>query len=431
MQAVILAGGKGTRLKELTAEVPKPMIPVAGKPILLHQINNLKECGVKDFILVVGYLGQKIIDYFGDGSKFDVNIEYYHEAELLGTGGALYYIKDKLEDDFFLLYGDIFLNVDFARMMKFHKKNKSDATLFVHPNSHPYDSALVVEKDSLVVGWDHKNLDRKHDYKNLVNSGIYVLTKRIIVGLDGTKKDLETDILIPQIDSANIFSYRSTEYAKDMGTPDRLIKVNQDYENGLPMRKNLSNKQKCIFLDRDGTVNIHNDYINHPDQIILLSNVAEAIKLINDSEYICIITTNQPVIARGECSFEMMANIHKRLETILGKEGAYIDDIIFCPHHPHSGYEGEVFELKIDCDCRKPNTRMFIAARDKFNIDFSQSYIIGDSTVDIEAGKRAGLRTILVKTGVAGSDEKYQVEPDAVAEDLLEAVKKIIVNKEV
>lgn len=429
MQAVILAGGKGTRLKELTVEIPKPMIPVAGKPVLLHQINNLKSYGVKDFILIVGYLGEKIIEYFGDGSKFGVRIEYYHETELLGTGGALYFIKDKLENTFYLLYGDIFLNVDFAKMIDFHIKNSADATLFVHPNSHPYDSALVIEKDNLVVGWDHKNPERKHDYKNLVNSGIYVLTKKIIVGLDGTKKDLETDVLIPQIASANIYAYRSTEYAKDMGTPDRLEKVNRDYEDGLPMRKNLSNRQKCIFLDRDGTINVHHDYINHPDQIELLPGVSEAIQLINDSEYVCTITTNQPVIARGECSFDTMTKIHKRLETSLGKEGAYVDDIIFCPHHPHSGYEGEIFELKIDCDCRKPNAGMFIAAQKKFNIDLSQSYIIGDSTVDIEAGRRAGLKTVLVKTGVGGSDNKHKVNPDIISDDLLQAVKKIL-NRE-
>lgn len=426
MQAIILAGGKGTRLKELTAEIPKPMIPVAGKPILLHQVNNLKKYGVKNFIFVVGYLGEKIIEYFGDGSRFDVNIEYYHETELLGTGGALYFLKSKLESDFFLLYGDIFFNVDFSKIMNFHLENNADATLFVHPNSHPYDSALVIEKDNMVIGWDHKNPNRQHDYKNLVNSGIYVLSKNIVTGLDGTKKDLETDVLIPQIESARIFTYRSTEYAKDMGTPDRLIKVNKDYEDGLPMRKNLSNKQKCIFLDRDGTIIVHYDYINHPDQIELLPGAAEAIKLINDSEYVCVITTNQPVIARGECSFETMTNIHKRLETSLGKEGAYVDDIIFCPHHPHSGYEGEVFELKINCNCRKPNAGMFLAAQDKFNIDFSQSFIIGDSTVDIEAGRRVSLKTVLVKTGKGGSDNKHQVKPDVVVDDLLQAVRLVL-----
>ena len=426
MHAIIMAGGKGTRLKELTAEIPKPMIPIDGIPILLHQINNLSENGIKDIILIVGHLGQKIVDYFGNGSKFGVKIDYYFETEPLGTGGALYYIKDKVEDDFVLLYGDVFMNVDFSRMVNFHKDNSSEATLFVHPNSHPYDSDIIIEKENRVTGWSYKNIERTQDYKNLVNSGIYVLSKKIFKFLDGKKCDLEKEVIINMIGDAHVFAYKSTEYAKDMGTPERLSSVNEDYKNRIPIHRNLKNKQKCIFLDRDGTINVEKDHINNSNQIELLPRAADAIKMINNSEYICVVVTNQPVIARGECSFENMDAIHNRLETLLGKAGAYVNDIMFCPHHPHSGYDGEVKELKIDCDCRKPKSGMFIKAKEKYNIDFSKSIIIGDSTQDIEAGNRLDMKTVLVKTGYGGCDNKHQVEPDMSADNLFDAITNIL-----
>lgn len=429
MQALIMAGGKGTRLGSLTAEIPKPMILVGGKPVLSHQIENLKKNGIKDIILVIGHLGDKISNYFGDGSSLGVKISYFNENEPLGTGGALYYLNDKIKDDFILIYGDAFFDIDFSRMINFHKGNKSDITMFVHPNSHPYDSDIVVKNKYRVIGIDSKNNKRDYDYENLVNAGVYILPRKIIDYLDGAKKHIE-DIIIEAIDDLRVFAYRSTEYIKDMGTPDRLSRVNRDFDINIPKNKNLSKKQKCIFLDRDGTINKHKDYIVNPDQLELLDVSSEAIGLINNSEYLCIVVTNQPVVARGDCTFEGLENIHKRLDTLLGNDGAYIDDLLYCPHHPHKGYEGEVAELKVDCECRKPGSGMFLDAKNKYNIDLKKSYIIGDSTLDVESGKRLGIKTILVNTGVAGGDKKYNSVPDFVAGDILEAVKIILKYKE-
>ena len=169
-----------------------------------------------------------------------------------------------------------------------------------------------------------------------------------------------------------------------MGTPERYEKVNQDYKNGISEYRNLTNKQKCIFLDRDGTINEHIGFLRKKEDLKLIEHAAEAIRLINQSEYLCIVITNQPVIARGECTFEEMEEIHKRLETLLGNEGAYIDGLYYCPHHPDKGFEGEVPELKIKCKCRKPNTGMLEQAVKDFNIDLAESIMIGDSTLDIK-----------------------------------------------
>ena len=158
----------------------------------------------------------------------------------------------------------------------------------------------------------------------------------------------------------------------------------------------------------------------------LLPGVVEAIREINHSEYLCIVITNQAVVARGEVTFEELEGIHKHLETLLGNEGVYVDDIFYCPHHPHKGYEGEIPGLKFDCDCRKPKTGLVEKACGKYHIDISHSYIIGDSTVDIMLGKNTGMQSILVMTGEAGKDGKYEVEPDMVADNLEHAVHKIL-----
>ena len=170
----------------------------------------------------------------------------------------------------------------------------------------------------------------------------------------------------------------------------------KDYMTGVVSAKNLSNKQKAIFLDRDGTINVYKGFLRNIDDYEMLDGVAEAIKKINESGYLCIVVTNQPVIARGEVTVEELDEIHKKLETLLGLEGAYIDGLYYCPHHPHKGYEGEIPELKIECDCRKPKPGMLLNAAKDYNIDLSKSWMVGDGENDVKAGIAAGCKTALI-----------------------------------
>ena len=397
MKVVILVGGKGTRISSISKDIPKPMICVEGKPVLEHQIKCLKEQGFFEFIFVTGHLGHIIKEYFKDGSEFGVNIDYYNEVTPLGTAGALYYLKDKLTEDFMLINGDIIFDINFSRFIEFHKKNKSLASLLTHPNNHPYDSALIVSSEQdKVIKWFHKE-DKRDIYKNRVNAGIHILSNQILEKINEPKKlDLDRDLLKPLVSSGRIFSYDTPEYIKDMGTPDRYHMVCEDYKTGKIFKKNLSNKQKAIFLDRDGTLNKYCGFVTKVDQIELIEGVAKAVKIINQSGYLAIVITNQPVIARGECTLEELKEIHNKIETDLGKEGAYVDDILFCPHHPHSGYEGERKEYKIECQCRKPKPGLLFEAAEKYNIDLSLSYMIGDSDIDLQAGKAAGCKVALI-----------------------------------
>lgn len=434
MKVVIMAGGKGTRIASVRNDVPKPMIQICGKPILEYQIDNLRACDLTDIILVIGYLGDKIKDYFGDGRKFGVNIEYFVEDYPLGTAGALFKMP-QLIDDFLLLCGDVIVDIDFNRFITFHKEHRALASLMAHPNGHPYDSSLLVTEISVpetvggmprdthrVIRWMSKEDERTY-YKNLVNAGIELISPELLKETMKSfvprhpetpdKIDLDRDVLKPNISSGRIFAYNTPEYIKDMGTPDRLYETEKDIKSGKVHARNLQNKQKAIFLDRDGTINKMVGFVTKLEQFELIKGAAEAIKLINKSGYLAIVVTNQPVIARGDCTFEELQAIHDKMETELGKAGAFVDGIYVCPHHTDKGFEGERLEYKCICDCRKPKPGLLLQAAKDFNIDLSGSYIIGDSYRDIEAGENAGVKKCI------------QVEVNK-ANGLLDAVKNIV-----
>ncbi len=403
--AVIMAGGKGTRIAALNSTIPKPMLPVAGKPVLEHEIECLRRQEITDIVLTVGHMAERITEHFGDGSRFGVHIDYIREEMPLGTGGALYYLKEKVQDDFLLLNGDLIFDVDFHRLLAFHKDRQADATLLVHPNDHPYDSGVIIaNEDGRVDGWLTKE-DERGWYSNCVNAGIHVLSPRMLDQLTEPRKtDLDRDILRPSIPAGKIYAYRSPEYVKDMGTPERIREVERDIETGRVRSRNLSRRQKAIFLDRDGTINKYVGFLRSIDDFALIDGAAEVIRAINRSGYLAVVVTNQPVIARGEVSWEELREIHRKMETLLGRKGAYVDGIFICPHHPDKGFPGERPEYKIVCDCRKPKPGLLLQAAEQYNIDLSASWMIGDSANDMAAGKAAGCQTVQVCDGMSLGD---------------------------
>lgn len=429
MKVVIMAGGRGTRISSVASDIPKPMIRIAGKPVLEHEIECLRDQGFTDILLTVGHLVQKIVDYFGDGSgiseatgrPFGVNIEYYFEEKPLGNAGALFEIRDKLTEDFLLLNGDALFDVDFNRFVARHRAFGGLVTLFTHPNNHPYDSGLIIaDERGCVQQWLTKEDPRPAYYKNRVNAGLHVLSPRLLDTRPQTEKvDLDRQLLKPLAGTGHMFAYDSPEYVKDMGTPERYASVCQAFEEGVVKARNLKNSQKAVFLDRDGTINRYVGFLRKPEELELIDGAAEAIRRINQSGYLAIVATNQPVIARGEVTPGELQEIHHRMETLLGHEGAYVDGLYYCPHHPHKGYPGEVAELKIDCACRKPKPGLLLEAAEAFNIDLAQSWMIGDSENDVLAGRAAGCRTILL--GQPGD-----TQADDVCADILEAVNLIL-----
>lgn len=437
MKTIIMAGGRGTRISELFPDIPKPLIPIEGVPVLEREIISLREQGFKDIIMTVSHMGDKIMNYFKDGSKLGVSIQYYNEVTPLGNAGALFKLREQLEDEpFLLLNADAVFDVDFNRMVKFHHAHGGLVTLFTHPNNHPYDSGLIVaNNDMSVQSWLAKEDVRPIYYKNRVNAGLHVIDPKVLdmvtIDIDKNgeldeqsgktvKVDLDRQLLKPLAGTGKMFCYDSPEYVKDMGTPERFSQVEADFKVGRVAAKNLSNKQKAIFLDRDGTINKYVGFLRDINDFELIDGVAEAIKEINRSGYLAVIVTNQPVIARGEVTYEELNEIHNKMETLLGNQGAYLDAIYYCPHHPDSGFDGEVKELKFDCDCRKPKPGLLLKAAEELNIDLSKSWMIGDSKNDIMAGKNAGCKTALI-----GNEDYKQ---DITADSLLTFVHEIILK---
>lgn len=428
--AVIQAGGKGTRMRRLTKDaIPKPMLSMNGKPMLQWQIEQISRYGILDFWIVIGHLGEKIRDYFGDGSRFGVRIQYLEEKEPLGSAGGLYGLKEELQErDFLLIFGDILFDIDWNRMIAFHEAKGARATLLAHPNAHPQDSDLVLlDGAGRVTGIDAKNQERNYWYDNCVNAGLFVLSPDVLQKLYRAKRaDLEQDLLLPLMRQGQVFGYRTPEYVKDAGTVERFYAVCREQEAGVPDRKNLEHKQKCVFLDRDGTINRYCGLLHREEQFTLEEGAAEAIRRLNASDYLVIVVTNQPVVARGMCGIEDVKRIHRKMQVLLGNAGAYLDDIVFCPHHPDRGYPEENPAYKVACNCRKPSTGMIDAMVKKYHIDLASSYIVGDSTADIQTGKNAGLGTVLLGTGLRGEDGKYKARPDFLADNLLQAAEWIL-----
>ena len=431
-----MAGGKGTRISQLFPDIPKPLIEIKDKdgmsrPVLERELISLRDQGFTDILLTVSYMHEKIENYLGDGSSLGINITYFVEEAPLGNAGALFKIRDWLGNEpFLLLNADAVFDVDFRRMADYHSKKGGLVTLFTHPNSHPYDSGIVIAgEDGEVIEWLTKEDARPEYYKNRVNAGLHVIDPKALdmSGIDADKigpdykVDLDRMILKPLCGTGKMFCYDSPEYVKDMGTPERYEQVSKDFASGVVEAKNLSHRQKAVFLDRDGTLNKYVGFLRDINELELIDGVTDAVKEINASGYLAVVVTNQPVIARGEVTVPELNEIHNKLETLLGNEGAYIDGLYYCPHHPDKGFEGEIPELKFECGCRKPKPGMLIKASEDLNIDLGSSWMIGDGKNDVEAGRNAGCKTIYI-----GTDDS--VEADFKADTLKNAVRIILDN---
>lgn len=415
---MILAGGKGTRLG--FTEIPKPMVIIDGIPLLERQIRLAESYGIKDIFLLTGYKYEVIFNHFGNGNSFGVKITYLQEPFPLGTAGSLKLAEYLLDRDerFLVFYGDLALDIDIQRFIDFDQNNSNSlGTLMVHPNNHPLDSDLVeTDEYGKVIGFLTKPHSPDILFQNLANAAVYILSPRIFDFIPYQKSCDLAGYVFPELlrKGESLYAYNTPEYLKDMGTPGRLEKVNQDFRERKPKKWNLSSKRRAIFLDRDGVLNENLDPPN-PEHYAILPKVSEAIEKINRAGFLAILVTNQPAIAKGMITKLDLQITHKKLETYLGRDGAYLDAIYFCPHHPEKGFEGEIPELKISCKCRKPEPGMLLEAGKKFSIDFENSWLIGDSERDLIAGKKVGCKTILIGTG-ASSNADYH------ANHLLEAV---------
>ena len=423
LQLVILAGGRGARLGEQARTIPKPMVMIGDRPNLEHQVLLAKRYGFTNVLLLVSHLADHIEAHFGNGERLGIEILYSLEDPPLGTAGALRHAIVHLRERFLIFYGDIFVECDLARLWSDHVNHRPLATLVVHPNDHPDDSDLIEFNADGWISAVHPKPRPAYQYlANVVNAGVAVLEREILDFIpSGQHLDLAHDIFPALADGGRLRAYHSAEYFQDFGAPDRLARARLDFETGKPARLSPGYKRPAVFLDRDGVINKEVSHISGPAQMELIPGAAEAIARLNQAGLLVIVVTNQPVVARGLCTLDGLRLIHNKMETLLGRERAWIDALYFCPHHPDKGFAGEISELKINCTCRKPRTGMFEQAVRDWNISLSSSYGIGDSRRDVIAARRMGICAIGVKTGHGCRDCDELELPDRLAEDLREA----------
>ncbi|WP_128346558.1 HAD-IIIA family hydrolase [Mesorhizobium sp. M4B.F.Ca.ET.013.02.1.1] len=431
MQAVVLAGGLGTRLRGRIGDLPKSLANIGGTPLLEHQILLAKQHGIERILILVNHAAEQIVEFCTQRGNWGIDVRCVDDGAPRGTAGAVLSVLHLLDDDFLTIYGDTMLDVDLTRFKCFHEKHKAAAaTVFTHPNDHPQDSDLIeTSEDGVVAAFHPYPHDPGCFYPNKVSAALYYLRRQALYPwrAAATPLDFGKDLFPEMLRAgAEIRSYSSPEYIKDAGTPARLDKACADLASGRIARASLASPQKAVFLDRDGCINVDYGHIDRPERFELIEGAAAAIACFNQAEYRAIVVTNQPVVARGGCSVRDLRMIHNKMETELGRHGAFVDAIYYCPHHPDRGFAGEVEALKVHCECRKPATGLVDQAVEAFNIDRRQSWVIGDSSADVALAKRSGIRSILVETGAGGLDSKYHVMPDYTVPDLFEAAKFIL-----
>ncbi len=424
MKLVIVAGGKGTRLRALNADLPKCLTLLGERSLLEHHLALARCAGVENVVLLTGHGSEQIESLVGDGSRFGVRIRVFREPEPLGTAGA-FAANDALWDGpMWVLYGDVACNIDVQRFADYHRRCGGVATLFAHPNDHPYDSDLLeVDAANRITAIHRKPHAGEAVLGNLVNAATYIVEPGLRGALSEKHSDWAHDVFPRALDMGlPLYAYRSSEYIKDMGTPERLAHVQRDMAAGVIEAGGYRKPRPAVFLDRDGTINEEVGHCRRPEDFHLFPGVPEAIRRINASGYLAIVVTNQPAVARGLCEVVDVLAVHRKMETLLGNYGAYVDDVYFCPHHPDKGFPEENPAYKVKCNCRKPATGMVEEAVHDHCIDLSRSVFIGDTTRDIQTGRRLGIRTVLVETGYAGGDGTFDVQADASCPDLASAI---------
>ena len=421
MRGVIVAGGKGTRLHPITGDViPKVLVEVGGTSVIDHQISWMVEHGIDEIFIITGHLGGEVAAHVAKFAAGGPKVTCLREAEPLGTAGGLRMLRGRVHGAFVVLYGDIYLDVDLGDVAAFHQASQADATMVVHPNDHPFDSDLVMaDDDGRVTGVLFRDREAGA-YANLVNAGLYVLSQDVLESIPaGRPSDVVKDVLLGlSRRGGRLFAYRTTEYIKDLGVTERHSEVSHDIHLGVPARRSRREPRPAVFLDRDGTLIEYVSLLHDPHDVKLLPASGAAVRTLNRAGYLCVVVSNQPVVARNLCGEEGVREANRAMESQLGKERAYLDDIFYCPHHPDRGYPEENVAYKIGCDCRKPKVGMVMSAQRRLGLDLTRSYLIGDTTVDVQTAANAGLQSILVMTGQGGRDSKHRVQPDFVFPDL-------------
>ncbi|MEM6796905.1 MAG: HAD-IIIA family hydrolase [Acidobacteriota bacterium] len=420
-----MCGGRGTRLAPSIGDLPKILTPLGGRSVLEHLLRDLAaSLGQADVLLLAGVGGERVAEAARALAPPGLEVATLIEEKPLGTAGALHAAAGRLAERFAFVCGDILTSLDWRRFWDFARQQGGLGTLLVHRSSHPEDSDLVILDDlDRAVGWSRRGA-RGHSGSisaggPLGNAGLAVLSREILRSIPRDRRsDLFRDIMPPLVDRrAPLFGYRTPEFVKDMGTPERLVSVDEEVRSGRVLLK-----AELALLDRDGVINVERDaLLTRAEDLELIPGAAAGIRRLNRAGIRAAVVTNQAVVARGLCSLEELGRIHDRLRELLRREGASVEKIYFCPHHPETDHGEGIAELRGPCGCRKPSTGMVERALEELGVPPWRAILVGDRTSDMQLAANAGLASIAVETGCGLRDQKCPARPVWTFSDLATA----------
>lgn len=401
------------------------MCPLGGKPLIQHLIELCEKGGLSGVTLLLGHKAEEFEKLPLD--QFNIPVEFIVEDKPRGTAGAIHHIRSELDNDFLLLYGDVYVNMDLAKLIDFHKSQQAGITLAAHSNDHPYDSDLMeLDPGGKILNFFAKPHAEGSVLPNMVNAGVCILGKLFPEKMRHGE-DIGRDFIPRMVEEGHpCFGYVTREYIKDMGTPDRYKKLQRDYEQEFCAKMHLHHPIPAVFFDRDGTLIEEDGYIVRPEQVRPVAGLETALAKLNKRHIPSFIVTNQPQVARGEVTESQVRRIHFELETYLGKHRVRFENIYYCPHHPDRGFEGENLDYKIDCNCRKPKVGLFETADRMFNVDKSKSFMVGDSWRDIEAARNFGIKSVFVDNPKRVELTERNLTADFTVQSINEAVDVIL-----
>jgi histidinol-phosphate phosphatase family protein len=418
----------------MTADrIPKALLPVAGVPIIFRQIRVLRREGVTQLSVLAGHLGDRLRAALEpEAATLGLALQVIVEPKPLGTAGCLTAL-DSGAEEVLIAYGDMLFDIALAPLWEFHRRKNALLTVVAHPNDHPRTSDLIVERGGLVREILPHRQPRRHDHRNLVPAGLYLASPAFFAALEpGARADMINDVL-PRIIAGGspIAVYDTPEYLRDIGSPARHALAERDLLGGGVEALNSAHRRPAIFFDCDGVLNQEpgDPGVVAADDVKTIPGAGAALRRGRAAGLLSVAVTNRPQVAKGLVTFEGLDHILGRLEALLAEDGGVLDRIYSCPHHPDSGFPGEIPALKIRCECRKPGTLLLRQALADLPIERPRSMLIGDSLRDIGAARGIGIWAYGVRTGYGCRDgERYRREagtlpvPDLMFESVSEAV---------
>jgi D-glycero-alpha-D-manno-heptose 1-phosphate guanylyltransferase len=410
-EAIILAGGKGTRLKELVSDVPKPIADIAGKPFLVYVLKKLQKEGIKRVVLSIGYLSGKIVDFFGDTFE-DIEIVYSVEEHPLGTGGAIKRAMSlTITTEVLVLNGDSFLDISFQKLYFLYFREKTEIALalrFVEDTSR-YGKVEIAD-DLLITKFSEKTNETLAGY---INAGIYIFnTQKFYLRTTDFPESfsLESDFFGQSIAEMKVIGvpYKNS-YFIDIGVPSDYLKGVKEIPQ---LFEGTEEKLGSLFLDRDGIINekIENGYVLKWEDFVFNESIFEIIKGSRAYFDRIFIVTNQRCVGKGLISAETLNQIHISMMNQVEERDGVIDKIYYCPDLNESSFD------------RKPNEGMFLKAKSEFSdVNFEKSnWLIGDSLTDLIPAKKLKIKTVFVL-----NHRKVKLEEVALADMIFESTNSI------